>query len=101
MPLTRDEARRIAADIGCLLFVFASGRRFAKCLRVQTFQQTVDLHISDEITDVFDLLNSVVRKFYAGKFLLDQYQQLQLIEGIKVQIVSEVHLICNLLGINT
>jgi hypothetical protein len=34
---------------------------------------------------VFDLLNSVVRKFYAGKFLLDQYRQLQLIEGIKNQ----------------
>ena len=72
-----------------------------KCLRVQLSQQTVDLHVPDEITDVFDLLNSVVRKFYAGKFLLDQYQQLQLIEGIKVQIVSEVHLICNSLGINT
>jgi hypothetical protein len=54
----RDEARRVAADIGCLLFVFASGRRFAKCLRVQTFQQTVDLHIPDEITDVFDLLTA-------------------------------------------
>ena len=64
------------------------------------FQQTVDLHIPDEITDVFDLLNSIVRKFYAGKFFLDQYQQLQLIEGIKVQIVSEVHLICNSFGIN-
>jgi hypothetical protein len=72
--LTKDEARRIAANIGCLLFVFASGRRFAKCLRVQIFQQTVDFHIPDEITDVFDLYNSVVRKFYAGKFLLDQYQ---------------------------
>src|SRR6516165_3792689 len=92
---------RVAADIGCLLFVFASGRRFAKCLRVQISQQTVDLHIPDEITDVFDLLDSVVRKFYAGKFFLDQYQQLKLIEGIKVQIVSEVHLICNSFGINT
>jgi len=48
---------------------------------------------------VFDQLNSVVRKFYAGKFFLDQYQQLQLVEGIKVKIVSEVRLICNSFGI--
>ena len=47
---------------------------------------------------MFDLLNSLVRK---GKFFLDQYQQLQLIEGIKVKIVSEVRLIYNSFGINT
>jgi hypothetical protein len=37
--------------------------RVIKCLRVQLSQQTVDLHVPDEITDDFDLLNSVVRKF--------------------------------------
>jgi hypothetical protein len=62
--------RRIAADIGCLPFVFASGRRFAKCLRVQIFQQTVDLRIPDEITDVFDLLNSVVRELLRMPFMI-------------------------------
>jgi hypothetical protein len=46
--LTKDEARRIAANIGCPLFVFVSGRRRAKCLRVQISAQTVDLQVPDE-----------------------------------------------------
>ena len=89
--LSKDEARRIAANIGrllvlenaaveqieivgdliryveinCLLgdLAFVSGRRPAKCLR--------------------------------GEFFLDQYQQLELIEGIEFKIVSKVHFICN------
>ena len=91
----------VAADSGV---VYLSLRQAADLRNVCAYRspsKQFDLYIPDEITDVFDLLNSVVRKFYAGKFFLDQYQQLQLIEGIKVQIVSEVHLICNSFGINT
>jgi hypothetical protein len=74
--------------------------RVIKCLRVQLSQQTVDLHVPDEITDDCDLLNSVVRKFSAEEFFLDQYQQLELIEGIELKIISEVRFICNSFGIN-
>jgi hypothetical protein len=34
-------------------------------------------------------------KCLRGEFFLDQYQQLELIEGIEFKIVSEVHFICN------
>ena len=37
-----------------------------KWLRVPFSQQTVDLHVSDEVTDDFDLLHGIVRKFGAG-----------------------------------
>jgi len=68
-------------------------------MRVQ--RQRVNLRVPDEITHDFDLLYSGVRKFYAGEFFLEQYQQLELFEGIKVKIVSEMRFICNSFGINT
>ena len=61
-----------------------------RCLRAQISQQTIDLHVPYEITNDFDLLHSGLRKFSAEKLFLDQYQQLKLIEGIKVKIVSKV-----------
>jgi len=64
-------------------------------------RQKVNLHVPDKITDDFDLLYSGVRKFYAGEFFLDQYQQLELTEGIKIKIVSEMRFICYSFGINT
>ena len=72
-----------------------------KWLRVQLSQQTVDFHVPDEFTDDFDLLHGIVRKFGAGEFFLDQYEQVELIQGIKVKIVSKVRFICNALSINT
>jgi hypothetical protein len=48
-----------------------------------------------------DLLHGVIRKFSAGELFLDQYQQLESIEGIKVKIVFEVRFIRYLFGINT
>jgi len=74
--------------------------RVIKCLRVQLSQQTVDLDVPDEIADDFDLLHSVIRKFSAEEFFLDQYQQLELIEGIEIKIISEVRFICDSFGIN-
>jgi hypothetical protein len=62
--------------------------------------QRVNLRVPDEITDDFDLLYGGVRKFYAGEFFLEQYQQLELFEGINVKIVSEMRFICNSFGIN-
>jgi hypothetical protein len=44
-----------------------------KCLRPQITQQTIDLHVSYEITNNFDLLHSGLRKLSAGKLFLDQY----------------------------
>jgi hypothetical protein len=53
-----------------------------------------DLDVPDEIAGDFDPVHSSVRKFYAREFFLYQDQQLELIEGIKVKIVPEVHFIC-------
>ena len=84
-----------------LQFVFVSGRRPGKSLRVQVSQQAVDLHVPDEDADGFDLCQGVIRKFSAGELFLDQYQQLESIEGIKIKIVSKVRFICNSFDINT
>jgi hypothetical protein len=72
-----------------------------KWLRVQLSQQKVDLHVPDEVAHDFDLLHGIVRKFGTGKFFLDQHEQIELIQGIKVKIVSEVRFICNSPSINT
>jgi hypothetical protein len=92
-----------------------AGLRAPKCLRVQFPQQTGDLSVPDEkkapghrtssrvskIADNFDPVHSDVRKFYAREFFLDQDQQFELIEGIKIKIVPEVRFIRYLFDINT
>lgn len=107
--MRRMSLRRRADNDGCgfavniaMSFEPASDvRRAMECLRVQLSQHTVDLHVPDKITDDFDPLHSVVRKFGAEKFFFDQYNQLKLIEGIKVKIVSEVRFIGNSFDINS
>src|SRR6516162_7165732 len=45
-------------------------------------------------------MHSGVRKFDAGEFILDQYHQLELIEPVKAEIVTEIRFVCNLFGTN-
>ena len=40
-------------------------------------------YVSDEIADHRDFLDTGIRKFDAGKFILDQYHQLELIEPVE------------------
>jgi len=60
-----------------------------------------DLDMPDNIADDFDLIRSGVRKFNAGEFIFDQYHQLELIEPVKAEILTEVRFIRNSFGINT
>ena len=57
--------------------------------------------IADEIADDFDPVHSGDRKVHAREFFLDQDQQLELIERVKIKIVSEVRFVCNSFGIDT
>ena len=57
--------------------------------------------VPDKIADHVNLLVSGVgEKINAHKFIFDQYHQLELIEPIKAEIVSQNRFICNFLGIN-
>jgi len=58
------------------------------------------LDVPNEIADNFDFTRSGVRKFDANKFIFDQYHQLEFIEPIETEIVTEVRFICNLFSIN-
>jgi hypothetical protein len=50
------------------------------------------LNIADEIADDLDVS---FRNFNAGKFIFDQHHQLELIEPVEAEIVTEVGLICD------
>jgi hypothetical protein len=57
--------------------------------------------VPDKIADHVNLLGSGVgEKINAHKFIFDQYHQLELIEPIEAEIVSQIRFICNFLGIN-
>ena len=58
------------------------------------------LDVPHEIADDFDFMHSSVRKFDASKFILDQYHQLELIEPVKAEIVTQMRFVCNLFGTN-
>jgi len=45
-------------------------------------------------------MHSGVRKFDAGEFILDQYHQLELIEPVKAEIITQMRFVCNLFGTN-
>ena len=57
-------------------------------------------HLSDKITDDRDFLDVGIRKFNAGKFIFNQYHQLELIEPVEAEI-AEVGFIRNLIGVET
>lgn len=56
-------------------------------------------YVSDEIADDRDFLDTGIRKFDAGEFILDQYHQFELIEPVEAKI-AQVHFIRNLIGVN-
>ena len=59
------------------------------------------LYMPNEIADDRDFICSGVRKLNAGKFIFNQYHQLELIEPVEAEILTKARFICNLLGINT
>jgi hypothetical protein len=58
-----------------------------------------DHHTSDEVTDEFDLIDTVVKQFNAGRFL-DEHQQLKSLQPIKSEILHEVRLIRDARGVD-
>ncbi len=54
----------------------------------------------DEIANDFDLICIVFRNLNAGKFIFDQYHQLNAIEPVQAKILTEMHFIHNSCGIN-
>jgi hypothetical protein len=57
--------------------------------------------VLDEIANNFDLIGIVIRDLDVKEFIFDQYHQLQTIEPVDPEIVTEVGFIYNPFGINT
>jgi hypothetical protein len=79
--LSKDEARRIAANIAKLPI-------YAGLVSILH----ISFDVADEIADDFDLIGIVVRNLHASECIFDQYHQLEVIVTIHPEF-SEVRFI--------
>jgi hypothetical protein len=61
----------------------------------------INFDMADEIADNFDLFGIAIRNLYASEFIFDQYCQLETIEPVGAQILTEVRLIRDAADIDT